>query len=239
MKKNKNVLILFSGGLDSTYLIWKNLKEGNNIFPVYVELDNNINKSIVEKQEIKLLHEKFVNEFGFGRIQPIHFVTKLGIYGSYQSPVNFPQPILWIFSLIFSINKYIDEIQIGYVINDDAISFINEIKNVYRSLKPFMDYQKPIKFPLIKETKFKLIDELPKKYLSHVTSCENPNLTKISVKNKNNGNKYTFYKPCGGCISCKKIINNNYFGSQIIKNKYIEFNKELERIETDVQYVGL
>lgn len=37
----KKVGVLFSGGIDSTYLIWKNLKEGNYVIPFYVEIINN------------------------------------------------------------------------------------------------------------------------------------------------------------------------------------------------------
>lgn len=46
---NKKVAVLFSSGLDSTYLIWKNLNEGNEVFPIYITISNNENKTILEK----------------------------------------------------------------------------------------------------------------------------------------------------------------------------------------------
>lgn len=47
---SKKVAILFSGGLDSTYLVWKNLKEGNVVLPIYVEIENNEVKTTMEKK---------------------------------------------------------------------------------------------------------------------------------------------------------------------------------------------
>jgi len=55
----KKVAVLFSGGLDSTYLVWKNLNEGNIVYPIYIEIENNITKTILEKNRIELLYKEF------------------------------------------------------------------------------------------------------------------------------------------------------------------------------------
>ena len=49
---SKKVAVLFSGGLDSTYLVWKNLKDGNEVQPIYIEIQNNKVKSTIEKNRI-------------------------------------------------------------------------------------------------------------------------------------------------------------------------------------------
>ena len=52
---SKKVGVLFSSGLDSTYLVWKNLKDGNTVVPIYIEIENNKRKTILEKNRIKLI----------------------------------------------------------------------------------------------------------------------------------------------------------------------------------------
>ena len=59
----KNVFILWSGGLDSTYLIYKNLNEGNKVISGYVSLLNNGKKVDMERQAIEKLKEEFNKEF--------------------------------------------------------------------------------------------------------------------------------------------------------------------------------
>ena len=53
---SKKIAILFSGGLDSTYLMWKALKAGHDVYPIYIEVRNNEIKSLIEKQQCELLN---------------------------------------------------------------------------------------------------------------------------------------------------------------------------------------
>jgi len=60
----KKILIPFSGGLDSTYLVYKNLKEGNFVIPVYIEIIDAVqNKIIIEKQQAKKIAKKLKKRF--------------------------------------------------------------------------------------------------------------------------------------------------------------------------------
>ena len=67
MGEVKRVGVLFSGGLDSTYLVWKNLKEGNTVVPIYLEIANNEDKSKLEKNRIELLRKVFNKLHSKGR----------------------------------------------------------------------------------------------------------------------------------------------------------------------------
>ena len=67
----KKIAISFSGGLDSTYLMWKNLKDGHEVHPFYVEVGNNVNKRDVELCVIKLMLEDFKKDFGEERIKEL------------------------------------------------------------------------------------------------------------------------------------------------------------------------
>ena len=49
-KKN---LVLWSGGLDSTHLVYDNLSNGNKVSALYIELTNNDTKVKLEKAALK------------------------------------------------------------------------------------------------------------------------------------------------------------------------------------------
>lgn len=220
--KKKKVYILFSGGLDSTYLVWKNLKDGNTVKPIYIDLLNNSDKSKIEKQQTNVLYYEFKKEFG-KLIEPIDIVASVSIQKSWG--VSFPQPFLWTTLIPFINSSSYDEIQIGYVINDDAISFLSEIKKLYKASQPFLHEKLiPLKFPIIKEYKGTIIRELPIQYVKYITSCEAPNIKNFSMRI--NGMKCMFFSPCKHCVSCKKIINSNYFNSEIIEKKYEIYKDE-------------
>lgn len=200
-EKRKTVGVLFSGGLDSTYLVWKNLKDGNNVQPIYYEIDNNENKSKLEKNRIELLRNEFNKEFG-GRVRDVKYCLKVDLKDLSSPNLCLKQVPVWIFGLVFSQYFDLDEIQIGYVMNDDAISYIKEIKKIYKSFNSIsFKNQIPLKFPLLKNKKHDLLNELPEKYKDLIVSCEQPH---INEDIESSG--ILKYKPCGRCDACERII---------------------------------
>jgi len=203
----KKIGVLFSGGLDSTYLVWKNLNDGNQVIPIYVEIENNGNKSILEKNRIKLLYEKFAKEFNNDDntyIHNINYAISVGVHAREDS-LHLKQIPVWIFSLMFMQSMDIDEIQIGYIMNDDAISYLDDIQTIYKSYQPICEPMKPLFFPLTKKKKWEIVRKLPKEYLELIVSCENPRI--ISDENV----KFVEYEPCCNCTPCNSIINSNYY----------------------------
>ena len=221
---SKKVIVLFSGGLDSTYLIWKNLKEENVVKPLYFEIENNVNKALVEKQQIKLLWNLFHDEFK-DNIKPIEYTIKIDIDQNGTNELTFEQVPIWLLGILFSIDRNYDEVQIAYVGNDDAISYLKEIKKIYKSYQDITHKLIPLKFPLRKIFKYKILNELPIIYRDLTFSCENPKI----ISNVNND---VMFEPCGCCIPCKKIIMSNNFNLGLdekynkIRNEYItkEYN---------------
>ena len=127
----KRVGILFSGGLDSTYLLWKNLKDGNEVTPIYVEIKNNSEKTKLELNRIKLIHKYLKKDFG-ELLKDIHYSYEITVEVR-ENSLYLRQVPLWILSIIFSQDLPVDKFEIGYVVGDDAISYLKEIKNIYRS----------------------------------------------------------------------------------------------------------
>lgn len=206
---SKTVGVLFSGGLDSTYLIWKNLSDGNVVVPIYAEILNNKDKSVIEKNRVELLFNEFRKEFG-DKIKYVEYPVNIQVQSS--DGLFFKQLPIWLLSMLYSHEDRIDEFQIGYVMNDDMVSYVDDVKNIYKSYESVMNFQIPLTFPLLKNGKNQIADKLPSKYLSLTYSCENPRI--IGDVNAD----YVDYEPCCKCPACKKIISSDYYDKGLPSN---------------------
>lgn len=224
--------VLFSGGLDSTYLIWKNLEDGNIVYPIYCELLNNEHKTKVEKKVIENLLSLFQKEYD-DQIKNINYISEI-LIKSHHINLIFKQLPIWMINILYSNLDIYDEIQIGYVMNDDIIPYIGEVKNIYDAFKPFMEYHPKLTFPLIKNKKEIIIPYLPDRYKEQIFSCENPQMLYES-------NNVDFdYKPCCECEACNKILYTNNFGFGLSEKYEEELTKiqikELERKGYELKY---
>jgi len=212
----KTVAILFSGGLDSTYLVWKNLKEGNCVIPIYVEIRNNRVKTILEKNRIELLWNEFSKEFNVdfkSNIANIQYPVALDVFACEDS-LYFKQIPIWMFTVVFLQSLNVDEIQIGYVSNDDAIPYLEDLQNIYKSYQAICEPMKPLIFPLAKEKKLSMARQLPKKYLDLIFSCENATI--ISDEKA----ELIEYEACCECAACKVVVANNYYETGKFPDSY-------------------
>jgi 7-cyano-7-deazaguanine synthase in queuosine biosynthesis len=148
-----SILIPWSGGLDSTKLLIDALAAGHTVYPVYFECKNNVAKTKKEKSAIKKIHKSLMKRYK-DTLTDIKFPVTIFLNVCTEE-VTLKQPPLWVLGIIYSITKDIDEVHIGYVQNDCAVSWIQEIKKLYQSYKPFTSLKKlpKLKFPLIKEYK--------------------------------------------------------------------------------------
>jgi hypothetical protein len=226
---SKKVAVLFSSGLDSTYLVWKNLKEGNEVTPVYFEINNNENKTIMEKNRIELLVKEFnIDTELKSRVNRVEYAIDVGVV-VYNDKLYFKQIPIWLLGLIYIQGLDVDEIQIGYVANDDAIPYLNDIKKIYKSYQPICEKLIPLTFPLTKTKKCDMAKLLPKQYMNLIYTCENPRIIDSTRQNEK-----IEYEPCCNCVPCKLIISSNYYETgefseiykeKMINNKIQEVNK--------------
>ena len=220
----KNVLIPYSSGLDSTYLVWKNLTEGNQVTVVYFEITNNDSKVILENIHRDYLIKVFQEEFPclLNKSYMTYKVGAVGIinnYGLIQAPI-------WMLGAFLASGKDFDEIQMGYVQNDCAISYLEEIENLYEAFKPFSQQGKfpKITFPIIKKMKEEMINDLPSQYKRFTYSCENPNIIE-------NNKKETVYKYCGHCVPCERYSQLSNFPEHIFINMSPELTRIYDKME--------
>ena len=223
----KKVGILFTSGLDSTYLVWKNLEEGNIVYLLYIKVDNNPVKTEAELYSIQKLFGLFANKYGYDRIYDCGQIAIVG--GGIDYIVDLVQSIMWLFGLQFIQKKDFDEIQIAYVMNDDAISYLDEIKAVYKSYQGLTSKRSgtndrwtliPLTFPLTKYHKREMVIELPHVYREYIYSCEDPIVAwydacgnkvespsmapgLIPISEYNEQPKKRYYS-CGRCHTCTR-----------------------------------
>ena len=192
---NKPIYIMWSGGMDSTALLYSTAKtfgtRKNPIYAISVSTDS-INSAYKErwirKQQKKIfkkekLHIRYINidiRHGYGKYNIENYCSTM------------LQPLLWLSCLLF-IYKYNNSAQIlfGYVRGDDIWHKIYEFKQIFNSNKLFVENTTiELKFPLEWITKQEVIKFLMKYNLIRYTSyCEGYGI-----------------KPCGECMSCKRIL---------------------------------
>jgi 7-cyano-7-deazaguanine synthase in queuosine biosynthesis len=211
----KKVLIPFSGGLDSTYLIWNHLKTTNDeIYLINALLKSNKKQSKYESEARDKLWEWFHNRYS-DRIHWIKNTTEINFKGGELFQTMLSQPPIWMFSMMLH-QKDIDEVLMGYVMNDDTISYLDDIKHLFDSIKPFTGSKAKLKFPLMKTPKSKIWDEMPDELKSLIYFCESYDDEEIH---------------CGECTCCKRFIFD--VGQKAFDNWYSSKSKTSPK-ETDI-----
>lgn len=203
------VLVALSGGIDSVYLVYKLLQEQHTVTGMYIALDNNSTKVAYETEALKpivqFFEDNFPSSFNYWGVGSSFAIHRL-------SGNSYAQPPIWLLGLRFASSPF-DQVALGYVMNDDAISYLDELQNLWGSLTPFFDNTPQLVFPLAKSKKEKFIHLLPKTLYDACVFCENPQEGSI----------------CGECTPClrrKHLELTNKISSTYFK--VISSSKEKE-----------
>jgi hypothetical protein len=183
----KRVFVLWSGGLDSTYLIIKNIEDGKEVDAGHAQIVGNGNDKVeLEAVETlaKLLKEDYHDYFNY-----MGLIVKYEFRGGFNNNIHLRQAPVWINTALYNSQNY-SEIQFGYVLNDDAISYLAEIRRAYNGYRGLADDLPPLTFPLSKTSKETALFRTPERYLPYISFCEMP------VGNA----------ACGVCHSCKRML---------------------------------
>lgn len=181
--KTKKVLVSWTGGLDSTYLVLSLLKQDFYVNTVYSEIVGNVNQSIREKNAINNIVQYFNNYNNYLGHKEIKTYCVLNNMYFQQFPS--------ILQGLLSTYDEHDEVAIGYVMNDDIVSFIPDIIKIWNSYKNICHDKFPkIVFPIVKKNKKHIYLNTPKEYLKFVVWCERSDNKKTN---------------CGKCDSCRRM----------------------------------
>lgn len=243
-KNQKKIIgVLYSGGLDSTFDILNELTKGNCVVPIINIINsdyllgstsNEIMKYYCSFKTLKMIGQAFNKPNEMRLFTPI-FNSAFQAYSMSSFSYSIQMfNIATLPTLGYNLLKHIDEFHMGLVLEDQGVSYMKEMKDLYYASSKFVvrideEYDAnnkiklPIlKFPLIKYSKnqienavlflynktFNMSDELP------IISCDHINLY---MKNDND-KKEIIIKACGICDSCLKNKENNIgYGTRIIK----------------------
>jgi len=209
------ILIPFSSGLDSTTLVYKALEKKDKFKLCYINIKNNKAKTDIELKQ----REKIINLFR--EKYNCYIQDESGIEIGIQSNniVNLPQVPAWIMGLLYSIDSSITEVRMGYCMNDDAASFVEDIKKIWKSYQSISDSKLPkLTFPLLKKSKRHHVEELPNNIFQETFFCENPGVFKVLTTNED------AWEDCGNCGTCKRAKYDGTF-FQYKRNQ----NKDLKK----------
>ena len=191
-----NIFCFWSGGLDSTYMVNKLLSEGHTVITGFCHFHNNFKAMEREKIARENLTPFFIEKY------PETFVDMGEILALnvniHNDKIPLKQACVFLASYIALPNysyRKIEKVALGYVMNDDAISWLDELRHIFDAFNKFSGDNMELIFPLIKEHKFTMYNALPDKLRSNITWCESSN------------DLNEFNNSCGICISCKRMIN--------------------------------
>ena len=194
MSQGKRIVVLWSGGVDSTYLIQRCCEEPayEEVLAGYVELENNPAKTASELGAIERLvpllqrSDKFV---WLGTLMRVHFRRT-------NPNLAFKQIPIWLLALVEAIHPPVDEVAIGYIRNPhpgtiDASSHLDDLRRLYADYRPLLHRDPPaLVFPLAEVEKQEIWERLDPELRSHCVYCEAPLLDGDA------------YRPCGRCRLC-------------------------------------
>ena len=231
---NKNILQAVSGGYDSTYLLIKNLQNGDNVYPIYIHASFLYQmKHLIEYSRVKSLIQKLRKNY-----KNLHSLTENHISMDNIKNITSVQPIAWILILFseakrrrYSV-KY-DEVHISYIKNDCAISHLPTIRALWKLLFSFswVPHTVPkLFFPLSKYSKKKIIEKIQdfdKNILASCWTCEKPRIIK-KCKGKDNSID-VYIEACGSCQPCKNLIKTKRALFDALKKYKAVFNYKVFR----------
>ena len=113
-------------------------------------------------------------------------------YSKWMPLVQLP---IWMSAIMSTTPDDANDICIGYVMNDCAMSYLSDIQSFISSYRKNLAPNFPkIKFPISKYNKEMIYDEIFSELKQHVVWCEIPKYT---------GNNDIKFEPCGKCNSCQ------------------------------------
>lgn len=204
--QEKYPLILFSGGLDSSFLLAKQLRYSTcDVLTV-----KSINLSEKQEEAEEIAREKILNYLDtIADISKVRkkFEINIDIGGKNIYALDlltFQQVPLWFFSAICAADaRYHSEVQIGYINGDDIAyeaRYISEAwEKLWLAIKP--GDVVPLTFPLLKSHygKEKIVDSFENE------SIFSPILDLVHYCEKEGVEEEKIDKVCNECKSCKRV----------------------------------
>jgi 7-cyano-7-deazaguanine synthase in queuosine biosynthesis len=232
---NRVPLILFSGGLDSTYLLQTKLAQGD-VEVLYVKGVLHHNKMKMEKKRRTKIIEILEKQTG-NKVRREHTID-LGImpFGNMEDQ-SFTQPPMWIMgALMVSDSRKHSELLIGYVSGDQIMPQLSHIQAAWEQLQYVSKMHDNVRvdFPLRFDTKHHILERINPEIMRQVWWCETPDMKYHFPKPERKSHlvetqeeREAWYastqgtiRPCGRCEACHRMATTFFAWKRKTKVPY-------------------
>lgn len=194
----EEVVILFSGGIDSTMLAYHASHFFEKITLLHIECNATPLRAHEEYQSAGNIYR--VLQRSFPEVQYNFKRANLTLAITFQEDVYSPQPIQWMFEVLRHINPSVkkDAVLIGYNYEDTGGHLFPAMQKSFLSLQD-MSFVAPhrtsLVAPLLSQHRAGIMGRLPWNLLKLTSWCELPIVL--------DGEKEI--RPCGNCPTCSKM----------------------------------
>ena len=197
ISKNKHILLLWSGGYDSTLILIEALRQGYSIETLYIDFENNFLKSKRELYKRAVIKNKLEDKFSnIIKDKIVNQTPIIKLVGTYF------QPAVWLTQSLLNIsNDKINYISLGYIRSSDFWHIHADWLTAFNSLQKCLMRSNIIEplFPLEWLNKKGILSYFKYYYkeiydLCH--TCEMPIMSKGRIVD------------CGKCKCCKNFKEN-------------------------------
>lgn len=220
-----NIFCFWSGGLDSTYMVNKLLSEGHTVITGFCHFHNNFKAMEREKTARENLTPFFIEKY------PDTFVNMDEILAlnvtTHNDKIPLKQACVFLASYIALPNysyRKIEKVALGYVMNDDALSFLDELRDIFNAYNRFAEDNIELIFPIIKKHKRDMFFDMPSELRENIVWCES--------------NDDSILNNCGECISCKRMETAGIITARIDNHHSSQFEFEFKEQVIEATIIG-
>lgn len=217
-------IVLWSGGLDSTYVVYDYLRSGQTVDLIILDMMIEGGSVLRQEKATNLILYEFrkliksgelpgrINRLIHHRINTTADRQERTVYGIHQVSSAFE-------AVTYMLKDYNKEVVFGYVKDDLTIPFLNDFKEAWRLMMKIqrlkysseqINFEIPLVFPYQNKSKEDILLELPDNISDNLSWCNVPNVR----------------SECGRCKNCRimsSVIDNvkNTNPSRFTEDSYL------------------
>jgi len=199
MTIEKRALLLFSGGVDSTYQLYLNIQGKKKTDLLYVDGNQGKRKMFAEEVARTKILRLLDSEYNASSLW-CSVSTQSNVNFSESPSVGFAQAPAWFIAALEAANpERHSEVQICYIAGDQITGYLDRLIYAWDNLWGiFKQGEKvPLTFPLRLKMKTQIYREIPEDLYHLSWVCELPEY--VGDDPHSEGIKY---QPCGTCLAC-------------------------------------
>lgn len=253
---NRKPLVVFSGGMDSTYMLWQQLKEGD-VHTCYIHAAQSplkVPKELEARSKIiPFLEELTGNKVLRDTIVKIGNSEKTGRAVEMETRMTSGRPKedhnllpdrtwnqahMWLFGALYVSDGQLlhSKLLIGNVMGDDISSKLSDQSAAWHHLQAFSKHHPiPLEFPLMMFSKDRILRELPIELLKLIWICELPDVAGV-VSHPPTPDEVHLLKPCNKCPACITMLQTLWVKDHRERREHSRTLEEYIEVETRPYY---